>query len=107
MDGYRDILITDDDITLDAGGNPVWVTGRESITQDIAHMIRESGLLVGLIGNRDAASRQANIVQITLRVDQDERIVPGTAAIEESALGTYWLYAETVNYGPLHLGLEV
>ena len=53
---YRDLLITDDDITLDAGGYPVLVTERACIAQDIQHMIRESGLLVDLVGERTCAS---------------------------------------------------
>lgn len=106
MHRYRDILITNDDITLDVGGQPLMVTGRASIAQDIVHMIRESGLLVQLIGNRDVVTRQTSIVKISLLVDTDYRIVPGTTVIEESKLGEYWLTAETVAYGPLNIRLN-
>lgn len=58
---YTDILITDGDITLDAGGQPVLVYDRPCIAQDILHMILESGLLVELIGERDARNRKTNI----------------------------------------------
>lgn len=106
MADYIDLRITSDDMTLDAGGNPVLLDGRASIAQDIMHMIRESGLLVEIIANRDARKRRANIVKITIAVDDDERIVPGTAAISESSPGTYWLTARTVKYGDLSLQLE-
>ena len=106
MADYIDLRITKDDLTLDAGGNPVLLDGRASIAQDIMHMIRESGLLVEIIANRDARKRRANIVKITIAVDDDERIVPGTAVITESAPGTYWLTARTVKYGDMSLQLE-
>lgn len=106
MADYIDLRITDDDLTLDAGGNPVLLDGRASIAQDIQHMIRESGLLVDIIANRDARARRTNLVRITMAVDDDERIVPGTAEISESAPGEYWLTATTVKYGSLALQLE-
>jgi len=106
MPKYSDLRITDNDLTLDAGGNPVLLDGRASIAQDIMHMIRESGLLVEIIANRDARKRQTNLVKITIAVDDDERIVPGTAVIDESAPGEYWLTAQTVEYGELSLALE-
>jgi hypothetical protein len=103
---YIDLLIEQDDLTLDAGGNPKLVDGRASIAQDIKHMIRESGLLVDIIANRDALTRRTNIIRITMAVDDDERIVPGTAEVEESAPGEYWLTATTVKYGNIALQLE-
>lgn len=106
MADYIDLRISRDDLTLDAGGNPVLLDGRASIAQDIMHMIRESGLLVEIIANRDARKRRANIVKITIAVDDDERIVPGSAAIEESSPGEYWLTAKTAKYGDLKLKLE-
>lgn len=106
MPEYIDLRITDDDLTLDAGGNPVLLDGRAAIAQDIAHMIRESGLLVELVANRDARKRQTNLVRVTIAVDDDERIVPGSAEIRASAPGEYWLTAQTVAYGAISLKLE-
>lgn len=105
MDGYRDILITDDDITLDAGGNPVWVTGRESITQDIAHMIRESGLLVTLVAERDRLRQRDCIQQMELLVEADIRLVPGTAKITQQTPGQYLITATTVEFGAIEVTL--
>lgn len=105
MAEYIDLRISRDDVTLDAGGQPVLLDGRASIAQDIQHMIRESGLLVDIIANRDARARRTNLVRITMAVDDDERIVPGTTVISESALGEYWLTATTVKYGSISLQL--
>ena len=59
-----------------------------------------------MLANRDAGARRLNMIKVTLAVDDDERIVPGTAEITETNLGTYLLTAETVDYGPLSLTLE-
>jgi len=84
---------------------PVLVTDRACIAQDIQHMIRESGLLVELIGERDVRKRKTNIVRLTLMVDQDRRIRPGTARIEEVWTDRnrveYWLTAETLAFGQI------
>lgn len=102
---YIDILITDGDIALDAGGQPLLVYDRPCIAQDILHMILESGLLVELVGERDPRNRKTNIVKITLMVDQDYRIKPGTARIEEHWADRntveYWLTAETLEFGKI------
>jgi hypothetical protein len=103
---YLDILITGDDITLDAGGLPVPVADRDSIAQDIVHMIRETGLLVELVGNRDVRTKARNLLLLTLEVDKDERIVPGSTEIEEVGLGLFNLKAETLEFGSIALSLE-
>ena len=100
------VLISNDDLTPDAGGIPEKIADRASIAQDLVHMIRESGLLTEMLANRDAGARRLNMIKVTLAVDDDERIVPGTAEITETSLGTYLLTAETVDYGPLSLALE-
>ena len=99
---YIDLLISNDDLTPDAGGIPEKIADRASIV----HMIRESGLLTEMLANRDAGARRLNMIKVTLAVDDDERIVPGTAEITETSLGTYLLTAETVDYGPLSMTLE-
>ncbi|MCJ2164661.1 MULTISPECIES: DUF2590 family protein [unclassified Pseudodesulfovibrio] len=104
---YFDILITDDDITLDVGGIPERCCDRDSIAQDLVHMIRETGLLVELVGNRDEGKKAENIVKLTLEVDNDERIVPGTCQITETSLGVFYLQAETVEFGPIYSTVEI
>lgn len=108
MAKYVDLLVTDDDLTLDVGGNPVAVADRASIAQDIVHMIRETGLLVDLVAERDERRKAANLVQLTLEVDNDERIVPGSCRISESESepGVFKLTATTVEFGDINLTME-
>ena len=46
MSDYIDLLIAHNDLILDSSQQPLLVVDRASIAQDIAHMIRDSGLLV-------------------------------------------------------------
>lgn len=54
MSSYIDLLIAGNDLVLDPSHQPLLVDDRASIAQDIAHMIRESGLLVTLVAERSA-----------------------------------------------------
>lgn len=107
MTKYLDLHIIDDDITPDAGGLPLKLDGRASIAQDLVHMIRERGYLTAMLAERNARLRQELMVKITIDVDDDVRIRPGTARIEESTPGMLWLTATTVDYGDISLTLEV
>lgn len=99
---HVDILILDDDIALDAAGCVAYLDGRASIAQDLIHMIRETGLLVALVGQRDQEVRQSKLVQLVQEIEADERIIPGTAKITEADIEQYWITAQTVDYH--HLG---
>lgn len=98
---YVDLLIIDDDIALTLDGCPATVDGRASIAQDILHMIRETGLLLSLIGQRDQELRQSVLVQLAQAIEDDLRIIPGTAKITESNPEKYWITAKTVDYHEL------
>lgn len=102
---YWDLRIVDNDIALDVGRQPLKLADRASIAQDIAHMIRERGYLTAMIAERDARKRRYQMVLITIAVDDDKRIVPGTARITESTAGELWLTAKTVDYGELTLAM--
>lgn len=93
---WQDILITDRDITLDAAGIPEMVVHRPSITQDIAHMIMESGLLIELVGERSQSKWADNMTQIETLVEDDTRIIPGTIRIDWSNPEKIYLYAESI-----------
>lgn len=84
MNQWRDILITDRDITLDPAGMPEFVVQRPSITQDIAHMILESGILIELVGERSTIKWADNMTRLESMVEDDVRIVPGTVIIDWS-----------------------
>jgi hypothetical protein len=102
VDGlYIDLLITGNDLTLDAGGEPALVDDRASIAQDIKHLIRESGLMVQIIGQRDAVAVRANLQKLELLVEDDVRLVPGTVAIAAIDAETYYLTADTAAFGPI------
>ena len=102
---YIDLLITDNDLTLDPSNQPVLIDDRGSIAQDIAHMIRESGLLVRLVAERDRFRRADCIQQLELLVEADVRLVPGTVQILEEGKGRYLLVAKTVEFGSVEVTL--
>lgn len=102
---YIDLLIQDNDLALDLGRQPLLVDDRASIAQDIAHMIRESGLLVTLVAERDRLRQRDCIQRLELLVEADERLVPGTAKIREVDTGQYLVTARTVEFGAVEVNL--
>ncbi len=105
MSLYIDLLIQDNDLVLDPSRQPQLVDDRASIAQDIAHMIRESGLLVTLVAERDRFRQRDCIQQLELLVEADERLVPGTAQITTQGLGQYLVTARTVEFGAIEVTL--
>ena len=99
-DGHHyDLKIIDDDLVFDEFGEPVWIDGRPSIAQDVAHSIRESLLPVELIGQRDALERRGIHQLIEMRVEEDLRIMPGSCRVtEEHAEKPLWVMARTNEY---------
>lgn len=96
---YLDLFITDKDITLDSGRQPVICDNRISIAQDVKHAILESGLATQLIAERSRILRRDILLQIILLVEEDERLVPGTVAITEESNRRLLLTAETYDFG--------
>lgn len=104
---YFDLKIDDDDLLTDDNNQAVLVFDRDSIAQDIVHMIRESGYLVAMVGQRDADQRRLLLQQIMILVEEDKRIVPGTVAISSDGTLQRWtLRADTYEFGPLSQVLE-
>ena len=93
---WQDILITDRDITLDAAGIPEMVLHRPSITQDIVHMIMDSGLLIELVGERSDSKWAGNMSKVETLVEDDTRIKPGTIQINWSNREKIYLFAESI-----------
>lgn len=102
---YVDLLIQDNDFALDASNQPVPVADRACIAQDIGHMIRESGLLVTLVAERNRLKQRDCIQQLELLVETDIRLVPGTAKITELGVGQYLVTAKTVQFGSVEVTL--
>ena len=105
MSPYIDLLITDNDLTLDPSSQPLLVDDRASIAQDIGHMIRESGLLVTQVAERDRFRQADCIQQLELLVEADVRLVPGTVRILEEGKGRYLVTAKTVEFGSVEVVL--
>ena len=105
MSLYIDLLITNNDLSLDPSNQPLLVEDRASIAQDIGHMIRESGLLVTLVAERDRFRQADCIQQLELLVEDDVRLVPGTVRILEEEKGQYLVTAKTVEFGSVEVVL--
>ena len=105
MSEYIDLLIEGNDLVLDPSRQPLLVDDRASIAQDIAHLIRESGLLITLVAERDRLRQRDCIQQMELLVEADERLVPGTAQIVQSSPGVYLFTATTVKFCLLEITL--
>jgi len=105
MSEYIDLLIRDNDLVLDPSRQPLLIEDRASIAQDIAHMIRESGLLVTLVAERSTLRQRDCIQQLELLVEADARLVPGTALIKQVESGRYLVTAKTLKFGDIEVAL--
>ncbi len=100
---YTDLLFTDDDLTLDSAGEPVLVFDRDCITQDIKHLIRDSGKMVLIIGQRDTVKVNVLLQELMLLIEEDVRLIPGTVDITSTELGVFFVTADTYEFGTLTL----
>lgn len=105
MSEYIDLLIHENDLVLDLSRQPLLIDDRASIAQDIAHMIRDSGLLVTLVAERDRLRQRDCIQQLELLVEADERLVPGTALITQLEPGQFLVTATTLKFGTIEVTL--
>ena len=105
MSEYIDLWIVGNDLALDPSRQPLLIDDRASIAQDIAHMIRESGLLVTLVAERSRLRQRDCIQQLELLVEADERLVPGTAQILLVEPGQFLVTAKTVKFGSIEVSL--
>lgn len=105
MSEYVDLLISNNDLVLDLSQQPVMVDDRACIAQDIAHMIRDSGLLVTLVAERSKLRQRDCIQQMELLVEEDERLVPGTALITQTEPGLFLVTATTLKFGTIEVNL--
>lgn len=94
-----DILITEDDLTLDIAKEPELVSGRASIAQDIKHMIRETGYVVLMVGERSQDLREHYMKLMEIAVEEDSRLVPGSAKVRQLNNSEISITASTVEYG--------
>lgn len=99
MADYVDLLIQNDDVVLDGAGEPQLIYDKDCITQDIKHMIRDSGLLVEMIGQRDSSKVEGKMLELVLFIEKDERLIPGTVEITRTDTETFFITATTYKYG--------
>ncbi|MCO1336321.1 DUF2590 family protein [Microbulbifer sp. OS29] len=101
---YQDLLIVNNDIALDSLGVPMGISDRASVAQDIKHMIRESGLLVELVGERQSDKWALNLSRLENLVESDSRIEPGTARLSRD-VGEVLVTATTVDFKDIEFTL--
>ncbi|SYO39285.1 DUF2590 family protein [Klebsiella pneumoniae] len=104
---YIDLLITNDDFVLNTGNEPVLCNNRQSIGQDVIHSIIESGLATELIAERSPTLRGDIFTRMELLIEDDERLIPGTVSIAEETLSRLWVMADTYDFGPLSLRVDL
>jgi hypothetical protein len=100
---YIDLRITDNDLTLNTGKEPVLLGDRDSIIQDTQHLIRDCGLLSACIGERDNAKVALLMQQLELKIEDDLRLVPGTIKITRQDTELFFITADTVKFGKISL----
>ncbi|MDE8603892.1 DUF2590 family protein [Marinomonas sp. RSW2] len=76
-----DLLIFEEDLSLNDRGEPHYVVGTECVAQDIKHMLIERGFLTSLIAERDKAKISMTETNIENAVEDDERILAGSASV--------------------------
>jgi hypothetical protein len=101
MSQFIDLHIQHGDVVLDAGLNPSYLTDRAVIAQDIVHAILETGLANLLVSDRGTGVTADTKTRLKLLVEDDVRIMPGTVRIEQASLGQWWVFADTIDFGPL------
>lgn len=97
---YIDLLIENDELALDANGQPVRIYDRDVIAQDVRHRIRESLLLLSLVGERHKARRKLILNKIKIEVEKDSRIIPGSCEPVEKNIREIQIAAKT-EFGPI------
>lgn len=104
---YIDLLIENGNFSLNAGNEPATCNNRKSIQQDIAHAIIESGMVTELIAERSPTLRADIFTRLELLIEDDERIIPGTVAVDEEAINRLWVTASTYDFGGISYGVDV
>jgi len=79
LDVY-DLQLVNGDLAFGPDDEPRYVAGVDAVAQDVRHRLLESGTVPAIVGE-DAAPESA-LAAIALEVEDDTRVVPGTAAAE-------------------------
>lgn len=103
---YWDLLVTDEDLTLDVAGMAIRCNNQESIAQDMKHCLLESGLITDLIGARSRILRNDIYLQMILLLEEDERLVAGSIDITEQTIESLLITANSVEWGEIAITLN-
>lgn len=103
---FKDLLIANNDLVLDPANVPVLTNNRHSIGQDIAHMIRETGLFHALLAERNYNTRNYYLNRLEMLMKDDERLIPSTPKIIDEGNGRYLITATTVDFGDFAITLN-
>jgi len=98
---YRDLHINNGQLVMDVANNPELVNDRAVIAQDILHAILDTGLAHLLLADRGGSNSTDTKTRIVLLVEDDRRIMPGTVRIEQQDPGMWWVFADTIDFGPI------
>lgn len=96
---YIDWRIANNDLAIDPSGEPLLLANKDSVVQDLRHLIRESGLLFQAIAERDPVKIGGLIQRLILLIEDDIRLVPGTIRIERPATDVFFVLGDTTDYG--------
>lgn len=95
---FIDASVKDGTLAQQSDANLLPIINGDSVSQDIKHRLIESGLLLHLMGLRDPyrLARLQNSILIT--IENDERVIPGTAKFISNTDGTFFITADTYRY---------
>jgi len=96
---YIDWRIINGDLDIGPDFEPILLANKDSVVQDLKHMIRESGLLWRCIAERDGIKVRALLDQLVLLIEEDIRLVPGTIKIDRTDTNIFFILGDTVDYG--------
>ncbi|MBD1582801.1 DUF2590 family protein [Pseudoalteromonas sp. S16_S37] len=95
---HIDLNIIDGDLSLDSLLQPIQLSERDVIAQDIKHRLIESGKLPLLIGLRQPQHIKRVLTELELIIEEDERLVPGTIQLTPNNDGFIAVTAQTRDY---------
>ena len=93
---YWDLLVTDEDLSLDVAGMAIRCNNQESIAQDMKHCLLESGVIL----------RNDIYLQMILLLEEDERLVAGSIDITEQTIESLLITANSVEWGEIAITLN-
>lgn len=103
MADFVDLLIVDNDLVMDDDGEPVLIYDKDCIAQDVGHLIRDSGVMLKLLGERGPVAIAKHLHRLKLLIEADGRLVPGSITITTDDNETYVVGAKTYRYGGIEL----